>query len=88
MCRRRRNWKRNLSELDAIQLREAFIQIRLAVLRDLLLIGPGALGRALALTRVQLIHHIDTFYNHADRREATGIQPWVVCQVDEHLSGA
>merc|ERR1719326_2084137 len=68
--------------LDVAELRERFLQVRVALALDF------ALVRLLAVAREDPLRHIEPFRYLADGGEALAIEEGVVLVVDEHLRRA
>src|SRR5580698_10618025 len=67
---------------NAVELRDMFLEVRLAERGDAALIG------LLAVAAVNLFHHVEAAGDFAERREAHLIELRVVAGVDEKLRGA
>src|ERR1700738_3282853 len=69
--------------LDVIQFWPTFIDIRLALLFELLLIGT----RAVTVLVVEHLHDLHAIGNLAEWRESLVIERTVIFEVDKHLRG-
>src|SRR5271166_404701 len=74
--------------LDVVELRPALVEIGLALLFDLFLVGAAALGRAFAIVAIQTVNHGHAVGDLSEGRKAHGVQTLVVAEIDEYLGGA
>src|SRR5579864_2470984 len=74
--------------LDVIELRKIAAEIRVALRLSGLLRRAVPVRRAFPVAAVELVHNIHALAHRPERREAFGIQPRVVRQIDKHLRGA
>src|SRR5439155_5601199 len=70
--------------LDAIELGEILVKIRLAFVGQSALIRPVAARSALAIATVELIHDLHALDDLAEGRKALCIQAAVVPEIDEN----
>lgn len=84
--RLRRQLAHGLRAENVVQLREADVQIGVAL--RLPRSGHGPEGSHTAVSRVELLKHVHPLRNTAEGREASGVEFSVVLQVDEDLGAA
>src|SRR6185312_7362148 len=74
--------------LHVIELRKALREVGIALGLDAVLVGAGAVRRALAVSRVKLVDDIHPRNDLAERRKAHAVELAVVGEIDEHLRRA
>ena len=74
--------------IDGVELREALVEISVAVAANAALIGTVAVRSAFAVAGVELLDDVHALSHLAERREAHAVEAGVVTEVDEELSGA
>src|SRR5215472_12196917 len=83
---RRRRGRHNGRAADRVQLGKILLEIRTPARADQSLVRAVALRRALAVTRIELIHGVHSVGHQAERSKTLMVEPGVIAEINEQLS--